>query len=164
MKKLLLAIAVVFSLTSFTLLTSSLSAQPSLGGIVVPIEPCSLTYTQPLTANTPAYIVVRNYCNVPSSATAVFLNMKAGGSTTSGKIYLWPKGGSFPSVSQFNYDPNVTVGAPHSDQALVRLCVIGEDECHDYGTGYVAGDITVQSTTNVNFSMMVEGYIVPLPD
>lgn len=145
----IVAVAALLFLSSFV----QASGQEQLGGIFVPIEPCAVTYLLPLTSGVQAYLEVRHYCGVPEEATAVFLNMKAGGSATAGKVYVWPYGNAIPSYSQFNYTPNYSEGAPHSGQALVRLCMLDDTSCGEL-------DITVQSTTNVNFSAIVEGYIV----
>lgn len=135
------------------LCVSTIYAQPT-GGLVVAVEPCALgTYGQTLTAETPSYYIARGFCGIPEEAIAVFLNMKAwpSGSLTTGKIYLWPYGNSFPTKSQFNYEFISTW--PQSGQALVRL-----RQGHDY-TEY---DIVVQATTTVYFAAVVEGYTVPV--
>lgn len=135
-------------------ITSPIHAQSTALGLVVAIEPCALVYTTPLTANIPLGIEARGYCNIPANALAVFLHLKAGGSTVAGKVYVWPYGAALPSYTQFNYVPNHTPGWPWSGHTLVRL--------RDLSTpGYY--DLWAQSTSNIAFSVVVEGYTVPLP-
>lgn len=132
----------------------SAEAQSPQPGLVVAIEPCALTYTASLTADVPLGLHARGYCGIPENALALFLHLKAGGSTIAGKVYMWPHGEPLPSYTQFNYVPNHTPGWPWSGHTLVRLRDLSVP-------GYY--DIWAQSTSNIAFSVVVEGYTVPMP-
>lgn len=152
-RRLFVLLAVV-SVSCGIVVCDSSEAQSPQPGLVVTIQPCALTYTASLTAGVPLALRARGYCGIPEGALAVYLHLKAGGSTVAGKAYVWPYGESLPSYSQFNYVPNHTPGWPWSGHTVVRLRDINIP-------GYY--DLWVQSTSNIAFSVVVEGYTVAMP-
>jgi hypothetical protein len=116
------------------------------------VAPCRLADTRnpvgpsggpALAANTLRTFPVANLCGIPSSATAVAINLAVVLPTDSGDLRLYPAGGAVPLASAINFRPGIV----RANNAIIRL-----------GAG---GQISVQCdmpSGGTNFFFDVYGY------
>ena len=97
------------------------------------------TLGAPIGCGTERSFAVAGECEVPSSATAVSLNLTGTASTAQGNLRLYPAGSATPLVSTLNYAAGVT----RANNALAALGADGRISvlCMPSGTTHVILDV-----------------------
>lgn len=97
------------------------------------------TLGAPLPCGTAQSFSVAGECGVPSSATAVSLNVTGTGSTAQGNLRLFPSGTPVPLVSTLNY----AAGQTRANNAVAPLGTMGQVAvlCSPSGTTHVVLDV-----------------------
>lgn len=120
----------------------------SVPGWFYTVTPCRVFDTRevsgptlgtPLTCGTERNFAVAGKCGVPSSATAVSVNLTGTTSTAQGNLRLFPAGEPTPLVSTLNY----TAGLTRANNAVVALGTDGQISilCSPSGTTHVVLDV-----------------------
>jgi serine protease len=109
------------------------------------VAPCRVVDTRypnstnggPIMGNTSQRnFAIRGNCGVPTSATAVSLNVTITGATTSSFLTMWPSGGARPNVSTIDFTQN--------DVALANGAIVGvSTSSSDLSVYNAAGNVHV---------------------
>jgi hypothetical protein len=114
------------------------------------LDPCRIIDTRntgiPLTSGVALIVDVAGNCGVPSTATAIALNVTAISPPNTGRITLYPGDGSAPTASTVNFPALLN----RANNAIVRLS--------DDGDGTLAALAFIAGGGNVDMVLDVTGY------
>lgn len=119
----------------------ALPAQAQVGLQFYAVTPCRVADTRTgfggiLPASTVRNFTIKTFCNVPSNALAVSVNVTVVAPNADGFFFVWPAGGTIPGVSTINFNANEPAIA---NGAIVPLGAGTPDLSGAYGTATGAG-------------------------
>lgn len=137
----------VVALVAFAALCAIAPAAEAQTGLqYYAVTPCRAVDTRQgfggiVPASTERDFTMKGVCGVPATAKAVSLNVTIVTPTQDGFFALWPKGGTYPSVSTINF----LAGEPAlANGAIVPIATgAGTDLATGYGTGTGSGQTHV---------------------